>query len=798
MTFERIKHVIKRSQCVEPFDLKKIISRITVLTVEHTILTNVNIMAIIQEMSNHIVDRITTTELDILASDICAQLATDEDQYGELAKRIAVSNNHKNTNPHFSGMMHSIGHMVNDDIIGIINENTHEIDNMIDCKRDLLFDFHGFKTMESTYLTRGVNEEIIERPQYVWMRTALEIHRNDLAAVKETYDMLSTFKFTHASPTLFNASYKKNQLSSCMLLNNRDDSVEGIYQTIKECAQLGAASAGIGVSVTNIRAKGSLIKSTNRPSKGLISFMLPHNITCYTIDQGGKRKMSEAVYCEPWHADFMELLQYKSPTNKSGTILDKLFLAVWGNTLLNERVKSGDSWSFFCPTKAPKLLTTFGDEFNAAYVMYESAGLAASIMPAIDVYLAITELMIERGQPYNLNKDACNAKSNLKNVCHLSSSNLCAEVLIPSGEIGGEYEIGVCTLASINLPAFVTPATWSLTGEIEVEGKIDWKGITDITKIIVNNLNKVIDNQLYILPACERSSRRHRPIGIGIQGLADVFMALGYPYESTEAQEINWQIAEEIYASALVASMNLAEKHGSYVTFYGSPASQACLQPHLWQQYGAKPLEYKHNWDQMGQEVSQRGLRNSLLLAFMPTASTSNLFGGYAAFDPCSSNIVAKKNLTGTFIVTNKWLRSVLKTMKLWNKDLKENIIANNGSIQHLELPQRVLDTFKTAWEMNPVTLMQMSADRGQFICQSQSFNLYVRAPSPKKLMALISHGYDLGLKTISYYVRTRSATDPVKFTIDRSTELAGKKQSKLANRVVKCSDDEGCVLCSS
>ena len=794
--FEKIKQVIKRTKRVEVFDLKKIITRITKLTIEPTILNNVNVMTIIQDISKHIVDRMTTTELDILASDICAQLATDEAQYGELAKRIVVSNNYKNTVSSFDVMMRSIEHMVNDDIIGIMNLNIFTIDEMIDQSRDLLFDFHGFKTLEATYLTRGIDEEIVERPQHVWMRVALEIHRDDMAAVKETYDMLSTHKFTHASPTLFNSCFKKNQLSSCMLLKNRADSVVGIFETIKECAQLGAASAGIGVAVTNIRAKGSLIRSTNRPSKGLISFMLPHNTTCFTIDQGGKRKMSEAIYCEPWHADFMELLQYKSPTNKSGAILDKLFLGVWGNTLLNDRVKAGKSWSFFCPTKAPKLLTSFGAAFNAAYEEYEAAGLANTVLPAIDVYLAITELMIERGQPYNLNKDACNAKSNLKNVSIIDSSNLCAEVLIPSGNIGGEYEIGVCTLASINIPAFVTPAVWNEDGSVAVEGSIDHEGIKHAVEVLVRNLNKIIDHQLYVLPACKRSSMRHRPIGIGIQGLADVFMALGIAFESPEAQLLNWKIAEEMYAAALGESGRLAMLDGSYETFPGSPASQGILQPHLWQQYGSSPLPYNYNWDQMGQQVAQDGLRNSLLLAFMPTASTSHLFGGYAAFDPCSANIIAKKNLVGTFIVTNKWLLAVLKTMKLWNNDLKENIIANNGSIQHLDLPPRVLETFKIAWEMNPVTLMQMSADRGQFICQSQSFNLYIKNPSPKKLMALISHGYDLGLKTISYYIRTRGATDPVKFSISRSAEIKGKQRTRAPKP--PCDNEEGCTVCSS
>ncbi len=800
--FHRVEKVIKRShngeERVENFDLYKIIKRLNTLAMDPYPLSNVNTMEIIDTMSRNIVDRITTTELDMFAADVCAIKSTTEPEYDKMASRIAVSNIYKNTEPTFSRMINLVRNNVDTEILAIIDANTECINNMIVSERDMLFSYYGLKCLQETYLLRNAHKEIIERPQYMWLRVALQIHKTDFTRVKETYDLLSSHKFIHASPTLFNSCMVNNQLSSCMLLTNREDSIPGIYETNKECAILGALTAGIGVSMTNIRAKHSLIKTTNRPSKGLVPFVTTHNMMSGVIDQGGKRKMSEAIYIEPWHADFMEILSLKSTDNKSGIMLDKIFLACWSNNLLNERVKNNQHWSLFCPTKAPKLINAYGKEFEEAYIQYEQAGVANSIISARSVYTLIIKIMIEKGMPYMLNKDACNFKSNLKNVSHINCSNLCAEILIPSGFIDGEYEIGVCTLASINLISMVTPCKWSKNGEIIEPGSFNFEELANVTRVACRNLNNIIDYQMYPLSACERSSRKHRPIGIGIQALADVFMALGYPFTSAEAKYLNWRIAEEMYYAAITESMELAKEYGPYITFDGSPASQGILQPHLWQQYGSTPLPYVKDWDAIAELVKTHGLRNSLMLAFMPTAGTSNILGGNPSFEPCVSHIISKRNLVGTFTVVNKWLIDLFKVMGIWNNEMKENIIANDGSIDHLDIPEHIRNVFKTAWEISPVETMSMSADRGQFICQSQSNNIYIKDVTHAKLSALINYGFDLGLKTISYYIRSRAATEAVKFTIAGSVEESAKKhKAKKAKRAV-CNDEEGCLMCSS
>lgn len=796
MSHNATMYVVKRGGQCEELSLDKIAKRLRFLANSPTVLSNVNIMEITIAVVGAIINNISTSELDDIAAWECSSRATEIDEYETLATRIAISNNHKNTKNKFSLMIKDLGELskptIRSEIVDLVLANADTYDNMIVDDRDNLFDYFGIKTLEKIYLLI-LNGKVVERPQYMWMRTAVELHRDNIPMVKETYDMLSQHYFTHASPTLFNACTVKPQLSSCMLLTNAGDSIEGIYETLKQCSILGATSGGLGVSVSNIRATGSTIGSSKRESKGVPGFLTLHNLNCTIIDQGGKRKMSEAIYIEPWHADFPTILHMRANDNTTPLATKELFYAVWSNNLLYQRARDGKDWSFFCPVDAPKLLSTYGDEFEKIYVEYENAGLARSTMSAQELYVQIAIMMNETGMPYHLNKDACNAKSNMKNVGHLNSSNLCAEILIPSGFIDGHNEIGVCTLASINLTKFVTPIKYSPSGEVISLGEYNFNELHRITQVACTNLNLVIDNQLYPLIEGEISSKRHRPIGIGIQGLANVFQLMGMPYESVAAKELNWRIAETIYHGALTKSMDLAKTHGSYETFIGSPASQGKLQPHLWIDYGSKKLNYNYDWDELAKSVQTTGLRNALVVAYMPTASTSQLFGNFSSFEPATANIFARHTLAGTFIVLNKHLVSDLKNLNLWNKNMKDKIIALEGSVQNLSnIPEHIRKVYKTVWEMRTSHLMDMSADRGQFIDHTQSFNLYIANPSIKKTTAIIMYGMKLGLKTISYYTRSRAARDAVKQTVDRSIE------NELSNNpAMECTDDV-CYTCQS
>lgn len=800
-------YVQKRNGNKEELSVDKIARRIQYLAEEPIKLDKIVVYEVVLKVCENIINGISTTELDNIASNICADNATDEYQYGILSTRISISNLHKNTYDKFSEMIQNLAEsdtMIASWVVDMVKTHSTTYDNMIVHERDYLFDYFGFKTLEKMYLMRSRTDVnmVVERPQYMWMRTAIEIWKDDFAKVKETYDLLSQHWFTHATPTLFNSCLKKNQLSSCMLLTNEEDSVEGIYESLKKCSILGANAAGIGLDVTNIRAAGTLIKSTNRPSRGVPAFLQVYNENVKVIDQGGKRKMSIAIYMQPWHKDFPEFLHMRANDNLSPIRARELFYAIWTNELLFKRAAENKDWTMFCPVDAPKLMNTHGKEFEENYIMYESNNEIPRRTIAAQALLSdISRMMMETGVPYCLNKDACNAKSNMKNVSHINSSNLCAEILIPSGNIDGQHEIGVCTLASINLSKFVKPAKIDVNG-IHEYGTFDFKKLGDITRVVTRNLNKVIDTQYYPLPEGKLSSLRHRPIGIGVQGLADVFMMMGYEYGSDESKNLNWEIAEEIYYNSILESMELAKEEGSYETFAGSPASFGKLQPHLWVDYGSKPLNYRKDWESVGKLVAQNGLRNALLVAWMPTASTSQLMGNFPSFEPAASNIFTRTTLAGDFTVINKHLVDVLSSMGIWSSTLKDEIIAREGSIQDISsIPDFLKPIYKTVWEISPKRLLDMNAQRGQFICHTQSFNLYITNPSVSKLTSILMYGFKLGLKTIAYYTRSLSASNAVKISINR--EMRNNIQSKTRDNETRnndkftdSSDDNGCNVC--
>lgn len=765
------RYVINRRGEKEEMDLGAIQSRIKSLKNMIYNLDRINVVGITIDIVNNLKDNIKTSELDDIAAWICYTKSIEDEQYEVLAARIEISNLHKNTNPSFSGVireMHKINY-IRDEILLLIDLYGHRLDAMIIHENDYQYDYFGIKTLQNSYLMRK-NNIIVERPQYLLMRVALELYRDDIDAVQRAYTDMSNLLYTHATPTQYNACSIANQLSSCMLLTNRDDSIKGISKTLMEVQCLGATAAGVGVCLSNIRGDGSLIRSTNRASKGIIPFLQMYNTSCASIDQGRRRKMSVAVYIDPWHKDFLDILKCSDPDASHEIRTANLQYAVWSNRLLYKRALNSAMWSFFCPTVAPKLLNTYGDEFEKAYLQYEAEGLYSAQVPATEVYVEIAKRMIESGTPYHLNKDACNEKSNMKNVAHINCSNLCAEILIPSGSIDGQEEIGVCTLASVNLSKFIKKeATYTMVdGDVVIaHGDMDYDALETVAEKLVYNLNQVIDRQKYILKGCARSNLRHRPIGIGIQGLANVFMRMGMSMTSIEAKKINYQISEALYYGALQGSMKLAEKDGAYDTFIGSPASMGKLQPHLWEDYGSKPLDYRYDWDAVAKKVQICGLRNALLMAYMPTASTSQMLGNYASFEPLDGNIFVRTTLAGQFSVVNSYLIQVLRSLNIWNGALREQILKNEGSVQRIsEIPQNIRDIFKVSYEYEQKTLMEMAADRGRFICQTQSLNIFMNDPSINKVCSMMIYGMSLGLKTISYYLRSNAAVNPVNITL--------------------------------
>lgn len=752
-------------------------------------------------------DGVTTTELDNLAAETAASLTTKHPDYALLASRIAVSNLHKNTVKSFSKTMKKLyeyidpkvgkpAPLIADDVYEIIKKNAEILDSNIIYDRDFAFDYFGFKTLERSYLLK-LDGRVAERPQHMLMRVAVGIHKEDIDSAIKTYNLMSERWFTHATPTLFNAGTPKPQMSSCFLLAMQDDSIEGIYDTLKQTAKISQSAGGIGLSIHNIRATGSYISGTNGTSNGIIPMLRVFNDTARYVDQGGgKRKGAFAIYLEPWHADVFEFLDLRKNHGKEEMRARDLFYALWIPDLFMKRVEENGDWSLFCPHEAPGLHECWGAEFEKLYTQYEQENRARKTVKAQDLWFAILDAQIETGNPYLLYKDAANGKSNQQNLGTIKSSNLCTEII----EYTDSNEVAVCNLASLALPRFV------------IDGKFDHQRLYDVTYQVSLNLNRIIDNNFYPVEEAERSNRRHRPIGLGVQGLADAFILMRYPFESDEAKQLNKDIFETIYFAALTASKDLAIKDGYYETYPGSPASKGILQYDMW---GVTPTD-RWDWAALKAEIKKHGIRNSLLLAPMPTASTSQILGNNECFEPYTSNIYTRRVLSGEFVVVNKHLLKDLVELGLWDNDMKNTIIAANGSIQHIqEIPANIKALYKTVWEIKQRTIIDMAADRGAFICQSQSLNLFVDTPSAAKLTSMHFHAWKRGLKTGMYYLRTQAAAQAVQFTVEKqggqnmepviaaATPSNGKKVDPKLGEVdiiegAVCTMEEGCVTCSA
>ena len=759
--------VIKRSGQREEVSFDKITARLRKMS--YGLDTGfVNIIEVSKKVIMGLYDGVTTVELDNLAAETAATMATIHPDYALLAARIAVSNLHKETDKSFSKTMEALYHYVDPktgERAGLISDDTHKIiqkhrtklDSAIIYDRDFEFDYFGFKTLERSYLMR-MNGSVVERPQHLFMRVAVGIHGEDIDAAVETYNLMSERWFIHATPTLFNAGSPKPQMSSCFLLSMTEDSIAGIFETLSRCALISQSAGGIGLSIHNIRATGSYIKGTGGTSNGIIPMLRVFNDAARYVDQGGgKRKGAFAVYLEPWHADVFEFLELKKNHGKEEMRARDLFYAMWISDLFMERVKADADWSLFDPNEAQGLFDVYGAKFEALYHQYEREGRARKSVKARDLWNAILESQIETGTPYILYKDAANAKSNQQNLGTIRSSNLCTEII----EYTSPDEVAVCNLASLALPKFVS------------NGKFDFDKLADITRVVTRNLNKVIDVNYYPIPQAHTSNMRHRPIGLGVQGLADAFILLGMPFDSDEAKQLNRDIFETIYYAAVTESANLAEKLGAYQSFAGSPMSKGMFQFDLW---GVQPSD-RWDWNSLRERVKKTGLRNSLLVAPMPTASTSQILGNNECFEPYTSNLYTRRTLAGEHIVVNKHLMRDLVRLGLWNEEMREAIMAANGSIQGIEdIPQEVRNIYKTAYEISQKVIIDMSADRGAFICQSQSLNVFMEAPTFAKLSSMHFYAWQKGLKTGMYYLRSKAATDPIKFT------LSQKHQQKFVN----------------
>lgn len=834
--------VVKRDGRKEEVSFDKVLERIRKAASQPTPLT-VNATAIAQRVIDQIYDGVRTSELDELACQLAVSLTTHHSDYGTLAARIAVSNHQKNTEASFTKVIEALAAQtmpqtgeplsyISQELQDIVKVHGAEIDAYIKHDRDYLFDYFGFKTLEKSYLLRDSNKKIIERPQHVWMRVSLALWGSvDLKRAFETYDLMSTKMFTHATPTLFNAGTPRQQCSSCFLLAMSDDSIAGIYKTLCDCAQISKHAGGIGLHVHNIRARGSIIRGTNGTSNGLIPMLRVFNNTARYVDQGGgRRNGSFAIYLEPWHADVEDFLRLKLNSGTEEERARDLFYALWMPDLFMERIEADAEWSLFCPNEAPGLADVYGAEFKELYERYEREGRARRSVSARKLWFQILDTQIETGTPYLLYKDAANEKSNQKNLGTIKCSNLCTEII----EYTSPEEQAVCNLASIGLPAFVKekPVTHE-DGITFPEKYFDFDELRRVVKIVTRNLNRVIDINYYPTPETKKSNMRHRPIGIGIQGLADVFALLRLPWESAEAATLNQLIAEHMYYAATEASVEAALEDGPYETFRGSPASNGILQPDMWK---VTPLTEKDGtlaWVNLREHVRQYGLRNSLLIAPMPTASTSQILGYNECFEPFTSNIYARRTLAGEFPVVNKYLLADLMAAGLWSDDMKQKIIANNGSIQDIEeIPNTLKEIYKTAWEIKMRVLINMAADRGAFICQSQSLNLFVADATYSKLSSMHMHAWQKGLKTGCYYLRTKAPVMAQKFTVDprllsqvapqqqqqqqqqqapplTPAEEKAKARRELKERLAKEADEaarvqcaldnkEDCILCSS
>ena len=788
-------NVLKRNGKKETVKFDKITARIQKLS--YGLSSLVDVIEVTKKVIEGIYDGVTTSELDNLAAETAASLTTKHPDYALLASRIAVSNLHKNTEKSFSGTMRRLYDytdsatgrkmpLLADDVMEIIEANAELLDSSLIYDRDFGFDYFGFKTLEKSYLLR-IDGVIVERPQHMYMRVSIGIHKDDIENAIKTYNLMSERWFTHATPTLFNGGTPKPQMSSCFLLTMKDDSIDGIYDTLKQTAKISQSAGGIGLSIHNVRATGSYIGGTNGTSNGIIPMLRVFNDTARYVDQGGgKRKGAFAIYLEPWHADIIEFLDLRKNHGKEEMRARDLFYALWINDLFMRRVESNGDWSLFCPNEAPGLGDTFGDEFEALYNRYEAEGRQRKVIKAQDLWFAILEAQIETGTPYMLYKDAANRKSNQQNLGTIKSSNLCTEIL----EYTSADEVAVCNLASLALPRFVN------------EGKFDFDKLYEVTYQAARNLNRIIDNNYYPIEEAKRSNLRHRPIGLGVQGLADVFILLRLPFESDLAKMLNKNIFETIYFAAMTASKDMAIEQGAYETFAGSPLSKGQFQFDLW---NVEPSN-RYDWNALRAEVMKHGVRNSLLVAPMPTASTSQILGNNECFEPYTSNIYVRRVLSGEFIIVNKHLLKDLVQLGLWNDSMKNKIIAANGSIQNInEIPADIKALYKTVWEIKQRHLIDMAADRGAFICQSQSLNLFVDNPTVAKLTSMHFYSWKVGLKTGMYYLRTQAASQAVQFTVEkqgsRQMEPVVPKSGESNDEIIEgqvCTMEEGCVTCSS
>lgn len=758
--------------------------------------------AITLKVINGLYPGVTTIELDNLAAETAATMTTKHPDYAQLAARIAVSNLHKETRKIFSDVMDDLykwvnprtgkhSPMISKETHEIITKNADKLNSALIYDRDFSYNYFGFKTLERSYLLK-IDGKVAERPQHMLMRVSVGIHETDIEAAIETYNLLSERWFTHASPTLFNAGTCRPQMSSCFLLTMHSDSIEGIYDTLKQCALISKSAGGIGLNVHNIRATGSYIAGTNGISNGLLPMLRVYNNTARYVDQGGnKRPGAFAIYLEPWHADIFDFLDCKKNTGKEESRARDLFYAMWIPDLFMKRVESNGEWTLMCPHECPGLADCWGEEFEKLYTKYEKEKRGRKTIKAQQLWYAIIESQTETGTPYMLYKDHCNRKSNQQNLGTIKCSNLCTEIV----EYSSKDEVAVCNLASIALNMYV-----------KQDKTFDFEKLKQVTKVIVRNLNKIIEVNYYPVPEAKRSNMRHRPIGIGVQGLADAFILMRFPFESEEAQRLNREIFDTMYYAALEASCELAEKLGPYETYEGSPVSKGVMQHDMW---GVKDAGI-NDWDGLRKKIANHGIRNSLLLAPMPTASTAQILGNNESIEAYTSNIYTRRVLSGEFQVVNQHLLKDLTELGLWNEDMKNELIAHNGSVQNIdEIPDNLKKLYRTVWEISQKTVIKMAADRGAFIDQSQSLNIHIAEPNYGKLTSMHFYAWKLGCKTGMYYLRTKPAAQAIQFTVDKtklqqsstnkdSEQPSTKQEENEAAMVCSLKNKDDCLMCGS
>jgi ribonucleoside-diphosphate reductase alpha chain len=793
-------YVLKRDGRREPVQFDKITARIKKLC--YGLHDAVDPTKVAMRVIEGVYDGVTTTELDNLAAEVAATNAVTHPDYAQLASRIAVSNLHKATKKSFTETMKDLHEYVDpitgenasliaEDVWEIIQNNSELLDSSIIYDRDFSYDFFGFKTLERSYLLK-IDGQIAERPQQMLMRVAVGIHKDDMDSAIETYNMMSEGWFTHATPTLFNAGTPKPQMSSCFLLTMKEDSISGIYDTLKQCAKISQNAGGIGLAIHDIRSTGSYIKGTNGTSNGIVPMLRVFNDTARYVDQGGgKRKGSFAIYIEPWHSDIFDFLDLRKNHGKEEQRARDLFYALWTPDLFMKRVEDNGDWTLMCPNECPGLADSWGPEFEALYTKYEAEGKGRKTIKAQDLWFKILESQVETGTPYILYKDAANGKSNQQNLGTIRSSNLCTEII----EYTSPDEVAVCNLASIAVPKFV-----------KEDRTFDHDKLFEVTYRVTRNLNRVIDRNYYPIPEARNSNMRHRPIGLGVQGLADAFILMRFPFDSDEARQLNKDVFETIYYAACTASKDMAKEEGAYETFEGSPASEGQLQFDMWD---VTPSD-RWEWDILKDEIKEHGMRNSLLMAPMPTASTAQILGNNECFEPYTSNIYTRRTLSGEFIVVNKHLLRDLTKLGLWDDDMKNRLIAANGSIQNIdEIPENLKVLYRTAWEIPQRAILDMAADRGAYICQSQSLNIFMENVNNSKLTSMHFYAWKKGLKTGMYYLRTKAATDAIKFTVDKkyktqpqaeqAAEAAAPEEMTYEQQVQACSIENGpdCEMCS-